>query len=58
MGAGIGVAAMLPVPPALPAELAAEITGVAAVELKLIAELHEVYGLRPPAGSPSARRPI
>ncbi|MEW1906775.1 MULTISPECIES: hypothetical protein [unclassified Streptomyces] len=48
VGAGIGVAAMLPVPPALPAELAAEITGVAAVELKLIAELHEVYGLRPP----------
>ncbi|MEU0403644.1 hypothetical protein ABZ318_26085 [Streptomyces sp. NPDC006197] len=48
VGAGIGAAAMLPVPPALPAELAAEITAVAAVELKLIAELHEVYGLRPP----------
>ncbi|MFF0560486.1 hypothetical protein [Streptomyces sp. NPDC004266] len=48
VGAGVGAAAMLPVPPALPAELAAEITGVAAVELKLIAELHEVYGLRPP----------
>ncbi|MFB6842969.1 hypothetical protein [Streptomyces sp. NPDC056361] len=48
VGAGIGAAAMLPVPPAMPAELAAEITGVAAVELKLIAELHEVYGLRPP----------
>ncbi|WP_369146987.1 hypothetical protein [Streptomyces sp. R44] len=48
VGAGVGAAAMLPVAPALPAELAAEITGVAAVELKLIAELHEVYGLRPP----------
>jgi hypothetical protein len=48
VGAGIGAAAMLPVPPAMPAELAAEITAVAAVELKLIAELHEVYGLRPP----------
>ncbi|WP_030687120.1 hypothetical protein [Streptomyces globisporus] len=48
VGAGVGAAAMLPVPPALPAELAAEITGVAVVELKLIAELHEVYGLRPP----------
>jgi hypothetical protein len=48
IGAGIGAAAMLPVPPALPTELAAEITGVAAVELKLIAELHEVYGVRPP----------
>ncbi|MFJ8663680.1 hypothetical protein [Streptomyces sp. NPDC093795] len=48
VGAGVGAAAMLPVPPAMPAELAAEITGVAAVELKLIAELHEVYGVRPP----------
>ena len=48
VGAGVGAAAMLPVPPAMPAELAAEIDGVAAVEFKLIAELHEVYGLRPP----------
>jgi hypothetical protein len=48
VGAGVGAAAMLPVPPAMPAELAAEITGVAAIELKLIAELHEVYGVRPP----------
>lgn len=50
IGAGVGAAAMLPVPPAMPTELAAEITGVAAIELKLIAELHEVYGLRPPGG--------
>ncbi|WP_455358831.1 hypothetical protein [Streptomyces sp. SYSU K21746] len=48
IGAGIGAAAMLPVPPAMPAELAAEVTGVAAIELKLIAELHEVYGQRAP----------
>ncbi|WP_433545286.1 hypothetical protein ACQPZG_08855 [Streptomyces sp. CA-294286] len=48
VGAGVGMAAMMPVPPAMPAELAAEITGVAAIELKLIAELHEVYGQRPP----------
>lgn len=47
VGAGVGAAAMLPTPPAMPAELAAEITGVAAIELKLIAELHEVYGARP-----------
>ncbi|TQJ56258.1 hypothetical protein FBY34_4079 [Streptomyces sp. SLBN-115] len=47
VGAGIGAAAMLPVPPAMPTEIAAEITGVAAIELKLIAELHEVYGVRP-----------
>ncbi|MFE9449780.1 hypothetical protein [Streptomyces sp. NPDC006739] len=48
VGAGVGAAAMLPVPPAMPTELAAEITGVAAVELKLVAELYEVYGVRPP----------
>ncbi|MFJ3821640.1 hypothetical protein [Streptomyces nodosus] len=48
VGAGVGAAAMLPVPPAMPTELAAEITGVATIELKLIAELYEVYGLRPP----------
>ncbi|MFC9409109.1 hypothetical protein ACFRAA_31135 [[Kitasatospora] papulosa] len=47
VGAGIGAAAMMPVPPAMLAELAAEITGVATVELKLVAELHEVYGQRP-----------
>ncbi|AXE23397.1 hypothetical protein C0216_07910 [Streptomyces globosus] len=51
VGAGIGAAAMLPTPPAMPAELAAEILGVAAIELKLIAELHEVYGLRPPGSA-------
>ncbi|MFD6186680.1 hypothetical protein [Streptomyces goshikiensis] len=50
VGAGIGAAAMLPAPPAMPAELAAEITAVAAIELKLVAELHEVYGQRPPGG--------
>ncbi|WP_238419475.1 hypothetical protein [Streptomyces taklimakanensis] len=48
VGAGVGASAMLPVPPAMPAELAAEVVGVAAVEIKLIAELHEVYGRRPP----------
>ncbi|MFI7349752.1 hypothetical protein ACIBSR_26320 [Streptomyces sp. NPDC049936] len=50
VGAGIGAAAMMPVPPAMPTELAAEVTGVAAIELKMIAELHEVYGVRPPGG--------
>ncbi|MGD9483933.1 hypothetical protein WDH52_11845 [Streptomyces sp. TRM70308] len=51
VGAGVGAAAMLPVPPAMPAELTAEIVGVASVELKLIAELHELYGLRPPGNA-------
>ncbi|MFF5337398.1 hypothetical protein [Streptomyces sp. NPDC013181] len=50
VGAGIGAAAMMPVPPAMFAELTAEITGVAAIEMKLVAELHEVYGRRPPGG--------
>ncbi|MFJ8431609.1 hypothetical protein ACIQ9P_09925 [Kitasatospora sp. NPDC094019] len=45
LGAGVGAAAMLPVPPAMPVEIAAETLAVAAVEVKLIAELHEVYGL-------------
>ncbi|EFL38653.1 LOW QUALITY PROTEIN: conserved hypothetical protein, partial [Streptomyces griseoflavus Tu4000] len=49
-GPCVGAAAMMPVPPAMPTELAAEITGVAAIELKLIAELHEVYGVRPAGG--------
>ncbi|MDK1475924.1 hypothetical protein QNO07_21320 [Streptomyces sp. 549] len=54
VGAGVGAAAMLPVPPAMPAELAAEIIGVASIELKLIAELHELYGARP-AGTATQR---
>ncbi|MEV6979093.1 hypothetical protein [Kitasatospora sp. NPDC093806] len=48
LGAGVGAAAMLPVPPAMPVEIAAETLAVAAVEIKLIAELHEVYGLPAP----------
>nr|WP_026328507.1 hypothetical protein [Streptomyces sulphureus] len=54
VGAGVGAAAMLPVPPAMPAELAAELAGVASVELKLVAELHEIYG-RPALGNPAQR---
>jgi len=50
VGAGIGAAAMLPVPLAMTAELATETLAVAAVEFKLIAELHEVYGVRAPGG--------
>lgn len=50
VGAGVGAAAMLPVPPAMPAELAAELVAVSSLELKLIAELHELYGCRPPGG--------
>jgi len=48
VGAGVGAAAMLPAPPAMAAELATETVAVAAVEYKLLAELHELYGLRVP----------
>lgn len=48
VGAGVGAAAAAPVPPAMTLELAAETLAVAAVEIKLIAELHELYDLRPP----------
>ena len=51
VGAGVGAAAMLPVPPAMPAELAVELVGVATVELKLVAELHEIYGNRAPGNA-------
>lgn len=48
VGAGVGAAAMLPAPPVMAAELATEVVAVASIEVKLIAELYEVYGLRPP----------
>ncbi|MET9615189.1 hypothetical protein [Kitasatospora indigofera] len=51
LGAGVGAAAMLPVPPAMVVEIAAETLAVAAVEIKLIAELHEVYGVPAPGNS-------
>ncbi|WP_405014598.1 antitoxin [Kitasatospora sp. NBC_01539] len=54
VGAGVGAAAMLPVPPAMAAEIAAETLVVAAVEIKLIAELHQVYGV--PAVGTAAQR--
>ena len=51
------LAAELAAPPALlatPVQLAAETLAVVAVELRLLGELHEVYG-QPMAGPPSAR---
>lgn len=50
VGASAGAAALLPVPPAMPVEIASELLAVAAVELKLVAELYEVYG-QPASGS-------
>ncbi|MFJ9518566.1 hypothetical protein ACIRPK_09910 [Kitasatospora sp. NPDC101801] len=54
LGAGAGAAAMMPVPPAMAVEIAAETLSVAAVEIKLIAELHEIYGM--PAVGTAAQR--
>ncbi|MER6301685.1 hypothetical protein ABT247_19280 [Kitasatospora sp. NPDC001539] len=54
LGAGVGAMAMLPVPPAMPVEIAAEVLAVAAVEIKLLAELHQVYGM--PAQGSTAQR--
>ncbi|GAA2240527.1 MULTISPECIES: hypothetical protein [Kitasatospora] len=54
VGASVGAVAMLPVPPAMAAEIASETLAVAAVEVKLIAELHQVYG-QPAVGSATQR---
>src|SRR6266496_2210354 len=38
--------------PAVPVEIAAETLALVGIELKLIAELHEAYGMRPPGSAP------
>jgi hypothetical protein len=53
-GGAAGLAAVLPVLPAWPAEVVAETLVVVGVEIKLIAELHEIYGV-PVSGSVSQR---
>ena len=47
-GVGAGMAAVLPVLAAFPAEVAAETLVVVGIELKLVAELHEAYGIPAP----------
>lgn len=46
VGAGVGAAAALPNPMSMPVELSAETLAVAAIEVKLVAELHELYGVQ------------
>lgn len=48
VGATIGVWSVLPIAPAFPAEIVTETLTLVGIEIKLIAELHEVYGMRPP----------
>lgn len=53
IGAGAGAAMVLPLPSA-PVEVAVETLALVGIEIKLVAELHEVYGMRAP-GSTSER---
>jgi hypothetical protein len=54
VGGATGAWAALPVLPAFPAEVAAETLAVVGIEIKLVAELHEAYGV--PATGTSADR--
>ncbi len=51
VGAAVGVWALLPIAPLFAVEVAAETLAVAGIEIKLIAELHEVYGRRAPGSA-------
>jgi hypothetical protein len=52
VGAAVGVAAAVPFVPTVPVELGVETLALVAIELKLIAELHEVYGMPAPGSTP------
>jgi hypothetical protein len=52
VGATVGVWSVLPIAPAFPAEIVTETLTLVGIEIKLIAELHEVYGVRPPGDLP------
>jgi hypothetical protein len=48
VGAAMGAWSVLPLLPAFPVEVATETLAVVGIEIKLVAELHEVYGMRAP----------
>src|ERR1700735_4657193 len=50
VGAGAGAAMVLPLPSA-PVEIAVETLALVGIEIKLVAELHEVYGMRAPGST-------
>src|SRR4029077_20026873 len=54
VGGTTGASAARPVLPAFPAEVAAETLAVVGIEVKLVAELHEIYGA--PATGNAAER--
>ena len=47
VGGAVGAAAALPALPAFPVEVAAETLTLVGIEIKLVAELHEAYGMAP-----------
>ncbi len=51
VGAAVGASMLLPLPSA-PVEVAFETVAVVGIELKLVAELHEVYGMRATGSAP------
>jgi hypothetical protein len=51
VGAAAGAAMILPLPTA-PVEILVETLVVVGIEIKLVAELHEVYGMRAPGSTP------
>jgi hypothetical protein len=52
VGAAVGMAAATPFIPTMPVELAVETLALVGIELKLVAELHEVYGMPAPGSGP------
>jgi hypothetical protein len=54
VGGATGAWAALPALPAFPAEVAAETLAVVGIEIKLVAELHEIYGM-PATGNATDR---
>lgn len=51
-GGAAGTWSVLPIPPSFPAEIAAETLVLVGIEVKLVAELHEAYGLRARGNTP------
>ena len=51
VGATVGAWSVFPVLPAFPVEVATETLAVVSIEIKMVAELHEVYGMRAPGAT-------
>jgi hypothetical protein len=56
VGGATGAWAALPSLPAFPAEVAAETLAVVGIEIKLVAELHEIYGMAAEGSAPERAR--